>query len=222
MMRGTRRMKGYLKNPTATAEALRRRLVPHRRPRGDARRTAMSRSRTAPRTSSSPAARTSARSRSRTPSTATRPCSRLRWSRSPTRSGARAPAPSSRCKRGASATAEELIAHCRQSLARFKVPKTVVFGPLPKTSTGKIQKFQLREQARSSGRDRVRSAAMNARAEPQHAVTEPVVLVTRRRRHRAADDEPPEAVQRDLARDARRDAGALDAIAARSRRCARS
>ena len=49
---------------------------------------------------------------------------------------------------GASATAEELIEHCRRQLARFKAPRTVVFGPLPKTSTGKIQKFQLREQAK--------------------------------------------------------------------------
>jgi fatty-acyl-CoA synthase len=52
-------------------------------------------------------------------------------------------------KPGASATEAELIEHCRASLARFKVPKTVVFGPLPKTSTGKIQKFALREQAKS-------------------------------------------------------------------------
>jgi fatty-acyl-CoA synthase len=40
-----------------------------------------------------------------------------------------------------------IIAFCRERLARFKVPKRVVFGPLPKTSTGKIQKFALREQA---------------------------------------------------------------------------
>jgi fatty-acyl-CoA synthase len=52
-------------------------------------------------------------------------------------------------REGASATAEELIEHCRQELARFKAPRTVVFGALPKTSTGKIQKFQLREQARA-------------------------------------------------------------------------
>ena len=51
-------------------------------------------------------------------------------------------------REGATATAEELIEHCRHELARFKAPRTVVFGPLPKTSTGKIQKFQLREQAR--------------------------------------------------------------------------
>ena len=48
-------------------------------------------------------------------------------------------------------TADEIIAWCRNNLARFKVPKTVVFGPLPKTSTGKIQKFVLREQAKSLG-----------------------------------------------------------------------
>ena len=51
-------------------------------------------------------------------------------------------------REGAEATAEELIEHCRAELARFKAPRTVVFGPLPKTSTGKIQKFELREQAR--------------------------------------------------------------------------
>ncbi|MDX9699670.1 MAG: acyl-CoA synthetase [Rhodocyclaceae bacterium] len=51
---------------------------------------------------------------------------------------------------GASATAEEIIAHCRQHLAGFKIPKKVVFTSIPKTSTGKIQKFLLREQARST------------------------------------------------------------------------
>ena len=50
---------------------------------------------------------------------------------------------------GASATAEEIIAFCRERLAGFKCPKTIVFGPVPKTSTGKIQKFQLRERARN-------------------------------------------------------------------------
>ncbi len=44
-------------------------------------------------------------------------------------------------------TEEEIVAWCREHLAGFKVPRTVVFGPLPKTSTGKIQKFRLREQA---------------------------------------------------------------------------
>jgi len=51
-------------------------------------------------------------------------------------------------KDGASADEAELIAFCRDNLARFKAPKKVVFGPLPKTSTGKIQKFVLREQAK--------------------------------------------------------------------------
>jgi len=52
-------------------------------------------------------------------------------------------------RRGVEATAEEIVQHCRNSIARYKVPKTVVFGPLPKTSTGKIQKFVLRERAKS-------------------------------------------------------------------------
>jgi fatty-acyl-CoA synthase len=47
--------------------------------------------------------------------------------------------------------AEDILAWCRAHLARFKVPKTVVFGELPKTSTGKIQKFVLRGRARSLG-----------------------------------------------------------------------
>jgi fatty-acyl-CoA synthase len=52
-------------------------------------------------------------------------------------------------KPGASATAEEIIAFCRENMARFKAPRAVVFGPLPKTSTGKIQKFVLRDQAKA-------------------------------------------------------------------------
>jgi fatty-acyl-CoA synthase len=44
--------------------------------------------------------------------------------------------------------ADEIVAWCRQHLAHFKVPRHVAFGPLPKTSTGKIQKFELRERAR--------------------------------------------------------------------------
>jgi fatty-acyl-CoA synthase len=45
-------------------------------------------------------------------------------------------------------TAADIIAWCREHLAHFKAPRTVVFGPLPKTSTGKIQKFVLRDNAR--------------------------------------------------------------------------
>jgi fatty-acyl-CoA synthase len=45
-------------------------------------------------------------------------------------------------------SASDIIAFCRINLAHFKAPKTVVFGPLPKTSTGKIQKYALREAAK--------------------------------------------------------------------------
>ena len=51
-------------------------------------------------------------------------------------------------KPGAEANAEELIAFCRDNLAHFKCPRHVIFTELPKTSTGKIQKFALREQSR--------------------------------------------------------------------------
>jgi fatty-acyl-CoA synthase len=51
----------------------------------------------------------------------------------------------------ASVSAEDIIAWCRDRLAHYKAPKSVVFGPLPKTSTGKIQKYELRERAREIG-----------------------------------------------------------------------
>jgi fatty-acyl-CoA synthase len=51
---------------------------------------------------------------------------------------------------GKDASEAEIIEHCRAKLAHFKVPKTVIFGPLPRTSTGKIQKFVLRQRARSA------------------------------------------------------------------------
>jgi len=53
-------------------------------------------------------------------------------------------------KPGATATEADLIEHCRAALARFKVPKRVEFVTLPKTSTGKIQKFVLRNQVKST------------------------------------------------------------------------
>ena len=49
-------------------------------------------------------------------------------------------------KPGADPTAEEIIAFCKENLARFKAPKYVEFGELPKTATGKIQKFKLRDK----------------------------------------------------------------------------
>ncbi len=52
-------------------------------------------------------------------------------------------------KAGATATEEEIIEHCKASLAKFKCPKHIVFGPLDKTPTGKIQKFVLRERAKA-------------------------------------------------------------------------
>jgi fatty-acyl-CoA synthase len=51
-------------------------------------------------------------------------------------------------KPGMEATVDEIVEWCRQGLARFKVPKHVVFAELPKTSTGKVQKFKLREMAK--------------------------------------------------------------------------
>ena len=53
-------------------------------------------------------------------------------------------------KADAAVTAAELIAHCKSLLAGYKVPKEIRFEPIPKTSTGKIQKFQLRERAKSA------------------------------------------------------------------------
>ncbi len=53
-------------------------------------------------------------------------------------------------KAGAQVTPEDIVAHCKQHLAGFKVPRAVVFGELPKTSTGKIQKFELRKRAGSA------------------------------------------------------------------------
>jgi fatty-acyl-CoA synthase len=52
-------------------------------------------------------------------------------------------------KLGAQTTVEEIVAHCKLHLAGFKVPRHVIFGEVPKTSTGKIQKFALRQQAGS-------------------------------------------------------------------------
>ena len=53
-------------------------------------------------------------------------------------------------REGAEADEAAIILWCRERIARYKAPARVVFGPLPKTSTGKIQKFELREQARQA------------------------------------------------------------------------
>ncbi len=52
-------------------------------------------------------------------------------------------------REGGEASEAEIIAFCRDNMAHFKCPKTVVFAELPKTSTGKVQKFVLRERAKS-------------------------------------------------------------------------
>ena len=51
-------------------------------------------------------------------------------------------------KEDAAATEDEIIEFCRNNMARYKVPKNVIFGELPKTSTGKVQKFVLRDRAK--------------------------------------------------------------------------
>ena len=52
---------------------------------------------------------------------------------------------------GARTDQASVVDYCRQHLAHFKAPRSVVFGPLPKTSTGKIQKFLLRDRAAALG-----------------------------------------------------------------------
>ena len=148
MFRGNMVMKGYLKNKAATRQGLQGRLVPFGRPRRHASRTAICSSRTGPRTSSSRAARISRRSRWKTRCTSTPRWQRPQWLQGPTRNGARRRAHSSNCATGKHATAEELIDWCRAHLAQFKVPRHMVFAEIPKTSTGKIQKFKLRDMAK--------------------------------------------------------------------------
>jgi fatty-acyl-CoA synthase len=53
-------------------------------------------------------------------------------------------------KAGAQVSAQDLVTHCRSLLAGYKVPREVRFEPIPKTSTGKIQKFVLRERTQST------------------------------------------------------------------------
>ena len=148
MLRGNTVMKGYLKNPTRHRRGVPRRLVPHRRPRRAApgrlcrgqgprqghhhlrrREHLLARGRGGalppPRGDGGGRRRHAGRRVGRAPL-------RLRH-------------PEARCARP---TKPAIIAWCREHLARFKAPRRVVFGPLPKTSTGKIQKFELRERAK--------------------------------------------------------------------------
>jgi len=50
---------------------------------------------------------------------------------------------------GQTVSKEEMLAHCRNGLAAYKCPSLIVFAEIPKTSTGKIQKFMLRDMAKS-------------------------------------------------------------------------
>ena len=70
-------------------------------------------------------------------------------------------------KPGHSATAEELIEWCRARLARYKCPRHIVFAEIPKTSTGKVQKFALRERAKAD-RGGGQLSVMRSDAWPQH------------------------------------------------------
>ena len=113
-------------------------------------RTATSRSRTARRTSSFRAARTSARSRSRTSLYRHPAVLAAAVVAQPDPKWGETPCAFVELKPGAADDRGRAVAHCQKHLARFKAPKKVVFGELPKTSTGKIQKFLLRDQARST------------------------------------------------------------------------
>ncbi|NQV61289.1 MAG: acyl-CoA synthetase, partial [Alphaproteobacteria bacterium] len=53
-------------------------------------------------------------------------------------------------KPGAQATAQEIIDYCRENMAHYKCPREVIFTDLPKTSTGKIQKFVLRDRIKAA------------------------------------------------------------------------
>ena len=59
-------------------------------------------------------------------------------------------------KNGENATEDEIIDFCKQHIARFKAPAAVAFGELPKTSTGKVQKFELREREWGGEASRIR------------------------------------------------------------------
>ena len=66
---------------------------------------------------------------------------------------------------GTEVSEQELIAFCRERLAHFKCPDAIAFGPLPKTSTGKVQKFALREPE-WAGRERRNQLREPRRARP--------------------------------------------------------
>jgi fatty-acyl-CoA synthase len=65
--------------------------------------------------------------------------------------GAKRPCAFVELRPGYDLSEEDVIEHCRSLLARFKCPRTVIFHEVPKTSTGKIQKYLLRDEAKTLG-----------------------------------------------------------------------
>ena len=108
--------------------------------------TATSTCATARRTSSSRAGRTSPASRSSRPCPSIPTCSRSAVVAMPDEKWGERPKAFVEAKEGADLSEEDIIAFCRDNLARFKCPASVEFGELPRTSTGKVQKFVLRER----------------------------------------------------------------------------
>ena len=148
MMRGNVVMRGYLKNPRGHAGRLRGRLVPHRRSRGEAR--GRLHPAQGPLEGHHHLGRREHlvdRGRGRAVQ-ASGGGGRRGGGQARSRNGARAPCAFVELKPGASPSADELIQWCRGRLASYKLPRHVVFGELPKTSTGKVQKFLLRARAR--------------------------------------------------------------------------
>ena len=155
VMRGNIVMKGYHDDPEADGHGLPARLVPFGRPGrlapGGLRRAARPREGT----SSSREARTSRRSRSSRwfpPNPAVLECAVVAV---PHEKWGERPKAFVTLKAGAPATEAEIIAHCRASMANFKCPDAVEFGDLPKTATGKVQKYVLREREWAGRRRRI-------------------------------------------------------------------
>ena len=149
MMRGNVVMKGYLKNPSASRQGVCRRLVPYRRSRRDAsgrlypaqgplqghhhfrrREYLLDRS-------------------GRRALQASRPCRRWRWWPSPTTNGARRPAPSSSSSPARPRPRTSSSPGARKISPATRCRAHIVFEELPKTNTGKIQKFKLRDRAKA-------------------------------------------------------------------------
>ena len=153
VMRGNNVMKGYFADEAATAEAFRGGWFHS----GDLARHAPGRLHRAPRPREGhhhlgrrEHLHDRGRARARR---ATRTCSRRRSSRSRTRSGASGRRRYVTLRPARELTEEELIAFSRETLPGFKAPSAIEFGELPKTSTGKVKKFELRERARAAAAD---------------------------------------------------------------------